>query len=517
MTLFPEGFLWGAASSACQIEGGAGEGGRGDSIWDRFARRPGRVADGATPAVACDHYHRYRDDVALMARLGLGAYRFSIAWPRVYPRGYGAVNRPGLDFYDSLTDALLEQGITPLATLYHWDLPQGLQRRGGWPERDTARYFADFAEQVARRLGDRITLWITLNEPQVAAHLGHEHGVHAPGTRGLAGALQAAHHLLLAHGLAVEVLRDLVPRARLGIALNLAPVHPAGDSAADADAASRADGYVNRWYLDPLLRGAYPADLQDAYRELEILPEVAEGDAEVIAAPLDFLGVNYYFRWVVAAGAGATAGKGTAASGTGGTAGRRAAGSGTAAPGTAAGVRGTTPGADSTAAGTAAPGTGAAPDRGTPAQGGPRQRELGFRVTNVSSGQQEGFTAMGWEMYPAGLSELLLRLHREYAPAALYVTENGAAYEDTPAADGSVDDGDRERYLRVHLEAVHEALAAGAPVGGYFAWSLLDNFEWTHGYRKRFGLVRVDFDSQRRTPKRSALWYRDVIAQGGLP
>ena len=473
MTPFPDDFLWGAATSACQIEGGAGEDGRGDSIWDRFARRPGRVAAGATPAVACDHYHRYREDVALMARLGLGAYRFSIAWPRIYPRGHGAVNRPGLDFYDSLTDALLEHGITPLPTLYHWDLPQGLQRRGGWPARDTARYFADFTEQAARRLGDRITRWITLNEPQVAAHLGHEHGVHAPGTRGLAGALQAAHHLLLAHGLAVEVLRDLVPRARVGIALNLAPVHPAGDGAADADAADRADGYLNRWYLDPLLRGAYPEDLLDAYRELELLPEVAEGDAEVIAAPLDFLGVNYYFRWVVAAGAAAAGGAATDAAGT--TRGRPAAGS------------------------------------------GPRQRELGFRVTNVGAGQREGFTAMGWEVYPAGLGELLLRLHREYAPAALYVTENGAAYEDAPAADGWVDDGDRERYLRVHLEAVHEALAAGAPVRGYFAWSLLDNFEWTHGYGKRFGLVRVDFDTQRRTPKRSALWYRDVIAQGGLP
>ena len=447
-----------------------------------------------------------------MARLGLEAYRFSIAWPRIYPHGYGAVNRPGLDFYDSLTDALLEHAITPVATLYHWDLPQGLQRRGGWPARDTAHYFADFAEQVARRLGDRITRWITLNEPQVAAHLGHEHGVHAPGTRGLGGALQAAHHLLLAHGLAVEVLRDLVPRARVGIALNLAPVHPAGDSAADADAASRADGYCNRWYLDPLLRGAYPEDLQEAYRELEILPEVAEGDAEAIAAPLDFLGVNYYFRWVVAAGAGAAAGTGTAAAGAGGASGRPAAGGGTVPSGAVGGS-----GKPAAGGGTVTPGTGAAPDRGTAAQGGPRQRELGFRVTNIGSGQREGFTAMGWEVYPAGLRELLLRLHREYAPAALYVTENGAAYEDAPAPEGTVDDGDRERYLRVHLEAVHEALAAGVPVGGYFAWSLLDNFEWTHGYGKRFGLVRVDFDSQRRTPKRSALWYRDVIAQGGLP
>ena len=467
MTLFPDGFLWGAASSALQIEGGATDGGRGDSIWDRFARRPGRIADGASAAVACDHYHRYREDVALMARLGLNAYRFSVAWPRIFPHGHGALNRAGLDFYDSLTDALLEHAITPLATLYHWDLPQGLQARGGWRQRDTARYFADYTEQVVRRLGDRIELWITHNEPQAAAHLGHEHGVHAPGARSLAGALQAAHHLLLSHGLAVEVLRDLAPRARVGIALNLAPVHPAGDSAPDADAATRADGYFNRWYLEPLLRGAYPADLQDAYRELELLPEVEEGDAEVIAAPLDFLGVNYYFRWVVAAGA--------------------------------------------------ASGAAGAPAGTAEARGGPRQRELGFRVVNVGAGRQKGYTAMGWEVYPAGLSELLLRLHREYAPAALYVTENGAAYDDTPAADGGIADTEREHYLRAHLEAVHETLTAGVPVRGYFAWSLLDNFEWTHGYRKRFGLVRVDFRTLQRTPKRSALWYRDVIAQGGLP
>ena len=508
MTLFPDGFLWGAASSALQIEGGATDGGRGDSIWDRFARRPGRIADGASAAVACDHYHRYREDVALMARLGLNAYRFSVAWPRIFPHGHGALNRAGLDFYDSLTDALLEHAITPLATLYHWDLPQGLQARGGWRQRDTARYFADYTEQVVRRLGDRIELWITHNEPQAAAHLGHEHGVHAPGARSLAGALQAAHHLLLSHGLAVEVLRDLAPRARVGIALNLAPVHPAGDSAPDADAATRADGYFNRWYLEPLLRGAYPADLQDAYRELELLPEVEEGDAEVIAAPLDFLGVNYYFRWVVAAGA--ASGAAGAASGAAG-----AASGATGAASGAAGAASVAAGEASVAAG-AASGAAGAPAGTAAARGGPRQRELGFRVVNVGAGQQQGYTAMGWEVYPAGLSELLLRLHREYAPAALYVTENGAAYDDTPAADGGIADTEREHYLRAHLEAVHETLTAGVPVRGYFAWSLLDNFEWTHGYRKRFGLVRVDFRTLRRTPKRSALWYRDVIAQGGL-
>ena len=459
MTRFPDDFLWGAATSAGQIEGGAADGGRGDSIWDVFARRPGNIAGGAGPATACDHFHRYRADAALMARLGIGAYRFSVAWPRVYPRGYGAVNHAGLDFYDSLTDALLEHGVTPLATLYHWDLPQGLQERGGWPARDTARYFADFTEQVVRRLGDRVSLWATLNEPQAAAHLGHEHGVHAPGLRGLGTALQAAHHLLLAHGLAVQVLRDLAPRARVGIALNLAPVHPAGDGAADSAAAERADGYFNRWYLDPLLRGAYPEDLTDAYRELDLLPEVYEYDLDTIAAPLDFLGVNYYFRYLVAADGANGAGL--------------------------------------------------------------RQRELGFRVVDAGGGGggARERTAMGWEVYPDGLTEVLLRVARDYAPAAIYITENGAAYDDEPGADGAegeFDDGARQAYLHAHLAAAAAAVEAGAPLRGYFVWSLLDNFEWQHGYRKRFGLVHVDFRTGARTPRRSAFWYRDVIAAGGV-
>ena len=345
--------------------------------------------------------------------------------------------------------------MTPLATLYHWDLPQGLQERGGWPARDTARYFADFAEQVVRRLGDRVSLWATLNEPQAAAHLGHEYGVHAPGLRGLGTALQAAHHLLLAHGLAVEVLRDLAPRARVGIALNLAPVHPAGDGDADSAAAERADGYFNRWYLEPLLRGAYPEDLTDAYRELDLLPEVYEYDLATIAAPLDFLGVNYYFRYRVAADG--------------------------------AGVRGM------------------------------RQRELGFRVVDAGGAGSVQRTAMGWEVYPDGLAEILLRVTREYAPASIYITENGAAYDDDPGADGDYDDGARRAYLHAHLEAAGAACAAGAPLAGYFVWSLLDNFEWQHGYRKRFGLVHVDFRTGARTPRRSAFWYRDVIAAGGTP
>lgn len=461
MAKFADDFLWGAATSACQIEGGAAAGGRGDSIWDVFARRPGRIADGASPATACDHFRRYHEDAALMARLGIGAYRFSVAWPRVFPRGYGAVNRTGLDFYDRLTDTLLEHAITPLATLYHWDLPQGLQERGGWQVRDTARYFADFTEQVVRRLGDRVGLWATLNEPHTAAHLGHEYGVHAPGLRGLGNALQAAHHLLLAHGLAVEVLRDLAPRARIGIALNVAPVHPAGDGDADGAAVERADGYLNRWYLDPLLRGAYPEDLSDAYRELEVLPEVHEYDLATISAPLDFLGVNYYFRWLVAADG--------------------------------------------------------------PGRAGLRQRELGFRVvraggTSAGSGGADApkHTAMGWEVYPDGLTEAVMRVAREYAPEAIYVTENGAAFDDDPGAEGDYDDGARQAYLHAHLEAAGAAVEAGAPLRGYFVWSLLDNFEWQHGYRKRFGLVHVDFRTGARTPRRSAYWYRDTIAAGGV-
>ena len=453
MRRFPEHFLWGVATSAYQIEGGATEGGRGDSIWDVLARRPGKIADGASAAIACDHYHRFREDAALMARLGIGAYRFSVSWPRVYPRGYGAVNRTGLDFYDSLTDALLENAITPLVTLYHWDLPQGLQTRGGWLARDTARYFADFTEQVARRLGDRVRLWATINEPQVAAHLGHEFGVHAPGLRSLGSALRAAHHLLLAHGLAVEVLRDLVPQAQVGIALNLSPVHPASDNDSDGAAAQRADGYFNRWYLDPLFRATYPEDLTDAYRELEMLPEVYEGDLEKIGSPLDFLGVNYYSRSLVSSAAAA---------------------------------------------------------------GGRHQQELGFCVVDSGGASDRERTAMGWEVYPDGLAEVLLRVHREYAPAAIYITENGAAYDDVPGSEGDFNDRARRDYLHAHLEAAGSACDAGVPLRGYFVWSLLDNFEWSHGYRKRFGLVHVDFRTGARTPRRSAFWYRAAIAAGGV-
>ncbi len=440
---FPAGFTWGVATSAYQIEGAAREGGRGESIWDRFAAKAGAVADGSDGRVACDHYHRWREDVALLGALGIRAYRFSVAWPRVLPRGRGRANERGLDFYDALVDALLEAGVEPFALLHHWDLPQAMQDVGGWAARDTARAFAAYADAVARRLGDRVRRWATHNEPWCLAVLGHETGEHAPGHRDPAEALAVAHHLLLSHGWGAAALRAEARRPEVGIVLNLMPVHPASASEPDLEAARRLDGTANRWYLDALLRGAYPADvLSDHVREGHLrgpeLPGCRDGDLAAIAAPLDFLGVNYYTRAV---------------------------------------ARGSPE---------------AAPGAGEPAPGPPR-------------------TEMGWEVYPAGLEETLVRVHREYAPARLYVTENGAAYADAADASGRVADVRRREFLRAHVAAAHRALERGVPLAGYYVWSLLDNFEWAHGYTKRFGIVRVDFATQRRIPKESALWYRGVI------
>ena len=465
----PDDFVWGVATAAYQIEGAVTEDGRGESIWDRFSHTPGKVAGGDTGDIACDSYHRWRDDVRLLAELGVDAYRFSVAWPRVFPTGYGYQSAAGLDYYESLVDALLEAGIRPFITLYHWDLPQALQDRGGWENRDTPFYFADYADRVASRLGDRCRDWITLNEPWVAAHQGHESGLHAPGVRSLGAALQAAHHLLLAHGLALPRLRDVSPQSRIGITLNLSPVHAASDRATDQDAATRADGYYNRWYLEPLFQGIYPADLWEAYADSEadpakggralafaagsepplgLCPYMEESDLELIAAEFDFLGVNYYFRTIVAAG--------------------------------------------------------------------DKHRVLGFRRWPVPEGDSPmPQTAMGWEVYPAGMSELLQRLHRDYGPIPLYVTENGAAFEDVPDDAGLVDDSQRISYLREHLESLTEARASGADVRGYFVWSLLDNFEWALGYSKRFGLVRVDYGPLHRIPKASYAWYQRCITSKG--
>lgn len=442
---FPAGFLWGAATSSYQIEGAWNADGKGLSIWDTFSHTPGKIQDGSTGDVACDHYHRWREDVALMRDLGLKAYRFSISWPRVLPEGRGALNPQGLDFYDRLVDALLEAGIEPFITLYHWDLPQALQDLGGWANRDVAYYFADYAAVLVRRLGDRVAWWATHNEPWVVAWLGYARGQHAPGLRNLKLSLPVAHHLLLSHGLAVDVLRDGAPTAQVGIVLNLSPVHPASSQPQDALAVQRVDGFLNRWFLDPLFRGSYPADAWALAMAGGMAPSVRPGDMAQISRRLDFLGVNYYTRAVV----------------------------------------------------THDP-----------------QAEFGVRYVPVDGSM---YTEMGWEVYPQGLYELLVRLHREYRVPALLVTENGAAFADTLTSEGCVHDEARQNYLRAHVLAAHRALQEGVPLRGYFVWSLLDNFEWAYGYTKRFGLVYVDYSTQRRILKDSAFWYRKIIAANAVP
>ncbi|MFE0460071.1 GH1 family beta-glucosidase [Kitasatospora sp. NPDC058965] len=434
----PSDFRWGAATAAYQIEGAAGEDGRAPSIWDTFSHTPGKVANGDTGDTACDHYHRWPEDLALAGELGLDSYRFSIAWPRVVPLADGTVNPAGLAFYDRLVDAVLERGMTPFPTLYHWDLPQAQQDRGGWPERATAERFAEFTAVVAEKLGDRVTNWCTLNEPLCSSWIGHLEGSMAPGWRDLTAAVRTSYHLHLGHGLAVQALRAAVPGAQIGIVNNLSSIEPASDSPADLAAARRADGHINRWWLDPVLGRGYPQDMVDLYGV--DLP-VRDGDLELISAPLDWVGLNYYFRQIVA---------------------------------------------------------------DDPTGPVPRFRQL--------RGPNPEHTAMDWEVHAPGLEELLLRLTEDYGVRKLYVTENGAAYQDTVTADGRVEDAERTAYLEQHLAACARAVAKGAPLAGYFAWSLLDNFEWAYGYDKRFGLVHVDYATQRRTVKRSGRRYAELIS-----
>jgi beta-glucosidase len=433
---FPADFRWGAAVSAYQIEGAVDKDGRGESIWDRFSATPGKIVNGDNGAVACDSYHRYGEDIRLMQELGLNAYRFSIAWPRIVPQGRGRVNTAGLDYYDRLVDDLLAAGIEPFATLYHWDLPQVLEDQGGWPVRSTAEAFAEYVEVVGARLGDRVTNWITQCEPWVVGWLGYGTGEHAPGRTSDADALAAAHHVLLSHGLAAEALRREAAAARIGITIDLVAFHPLTDSADDLAAVARFDGYRNRWILDPVLRGAYPEDMLEHFDP--ILPPIQDGDLRTIAAPLDFLGVNYYTRSVVRAD-----------------------------------------------------GNGGAP------------------VTVAHDDVER--TDMGWEVYPNGLYELLVRLQDEYDPPPLYVTENGAAYADH-RSNGKVEDPKRISYVDGHLDAIARAIEDGVPVRGYFLWSLLDNFEWSFGYSRRFGIVYVDYATLERVPKASYGWYREYIA-----
>jgi beta-glucosidase len=449
---FPAGFLWGAATSAYQVEGGVGEDGRGPSIWDRFSHTPGRVVNGDTGDVSADHYHRWAEDVGIMADLGLTAYRFSIAWPRVMPAGDGSLNPAGLAFYDRLVDGLLERGIAPYPTLYHWDLPAALDDRGGWLDRSTADRFGDVAAACFEALGDRVKTWFTVNEPWVAATLGYRLGLHAPGRRSLGEALRASHHLLLAHGRAVEAYRAAPGSAdgRIGIVLNVLPTEPHSDADADRTAALGSDGYTNRWFLDPVLRGRYPVDTWELLEQLAgPLDWLAAGDLEAIGAPIDVLGINYYTRRIVAA----------------------------------------TPGAH-------------------------RDGALPWTVVPPPAGA--ALTDAGWEIAPRSLTELLLRVRDDYGDIPLLITENGAVYLDAPRPDGRITDTGRIAFLREHLTAAHRAIAAGVRLEGWFTWSLLDNFEWSDGYRPRYGLVHVDYPSGRRLVKDSGRWYTGVIAANGV-
>jgi beta-glucosidase len=463
---FPEGFSWGSATAAYQIEGAAQADGRGESVWDTFSRAPGNVHGGDTGDIACDSYHRYREDVALMASLGLNAYRFSISWPRVIPGGRGAVNQKGLDYYRRLLDELGEHGITPAVTLYHWDLPQELQDEGGWAVRSTAERFADYAATVAGALGDRVSRWITVNEPQVVANHGYRTGEHAPGVRDAAQAAAATHHLLLGHGLAAQAVRDRSANAvSVGITLDLHPVRTLGPARPDAAGESSPDlldqarlirdAELNGLYLEPVLRGRYPAQARDVMMPPDAL--VADGDLEIISQPLDFLGINYYAPTYLRAGDPADLRRHEKP------------------------VLGGTPG-----------------------------------VVEYSPDWLER-TAMGWLVDPDRLYELLISLSKDAPGLPLYITENGCAAEDYVNPLGVVDDSERVSYLHQHLEAAARAIRDGASLAGYYVWSLLDNFEWGWGYQKRFGIVFVDFGTQRRIPKSSARFYSEVVRANAVP
>jgi beta-glucosidase len=437
------GFVWGAATAAFQIEGATTADGRGESIWDRFAATDGKVARGETGDPACEHYYRWPEDLDVLASLGIKGYRFSIAWPRIQPTGRGPANQRGLDFYRALVEGMLERGIAPLATLYHWDLPQTLQDEGGWASRDVVGRFVDYAAILFDALGDLVPGWITHNEPWVTSFLGYAYGSKAPGLTDWPAAVRASHHALLAHGAAVKAYRDRGGTGDIGITLDLTVAKPSSSSPEDAAAAGRLDGHHNRWFLDPVFRGSYPADVVELYEQrLGPLDMVHDGDLELISQPIDFLGVNFYRPNVVTAF-----------------------------------------------------------DDGTPLQ----LRDVDLDVEH---------TAMGWPVVPTALTELLVRLQRDYGGVPFVITENGAAFDDRLDGGDVVEDDRRVAYLQGHIDALEQARADGVDVRGYYVWSLLDNFEWEYGYEKRFGIVFVDFPTQRRIPKRSALWYRDRIRGG---
>ncbi|HEY3869143.1 MAG TPA: GH1 family beta-glucosidase [Actinocrinis sp.] len=451
---FPAGFRWGTATAAYQIEGAAAQDGRTPSIWDTFSHTPGRVRNGDTGDIADDHYHLWQEDLRRLADLGVDSYRFSASWPRVQPGGRGPANPHGLDFYERLVDGLLGLGIDPTLTLYHWDLPQELQDAGGWPARDTAYRFAEFAGLLAERLGDRVSLWTTLNEPWCSAYLGYATGEHAPGQTDEAASLAAVHHLNLAHGLACAAVRaEVGPKAQLSITLNLTAVRGASDSPGDLESVRRIDGVANRVFLEPLLRGRYPEDVMADTAHLTDWSFVLDGDTKAINAPIDVLGINYYSPTIVAA---------------------------------------PQPGADR--------------DQAARPTAFPGCQDITFPPVDGAR------TAMGWLIDAQALRTLLLRVHRDYAGIPMIITENGAAFDDYADPSGKVNDPERIAYLSAHLDAAADALADGVDLRGYYLWSLMDNFEWAHGYGRRFGLIHVDYATQRRTWKASAYWYRDFVA-----
>jgi len=448
--IFPENFIWGAATSSYQIEGGWDKHGKGESIWDRFSHTPGKIYNGDTGDVANDHYRLWKKDIRIMKQIGLQAYRFSTAWPRILPKGRGKVNQKGLDFYSKLVDGLLEAGIIPFVTLYHWDLPQVLQDEGGWEVRSTAEAFAEYTEAISKGLGDRVRNWITHNEPAVVAWIGNDTGEHAPGFKDLAKGVPVSHHVLLSHGWAVPIIRRNSPESDVGITLNVGWRVPASNSAADLNAVREGDGKWTRWFSDPLYGRGYPADVVADFERQDAMPNsmsfIKNGDMKAISVPLDFLGVNYYNREVVRSGAS------------------------------------------------------------------DNEPQVIFSKPKTP----ENWTEMGWENFPEGLTGVLSRLYFDYKPLKMYVTENGASYSTPPDEKNNVKDDLRIDYYRTHIAAVHRAIAAGVPMAGYFAWSLMDNFEWAKGYAQRFGLVWVDFETQKRILKDSAKWYRNVIKKNGF-
>lgn len=452
---FPAGFRWGVATAAYQIEGAVDEGGREPSIWDTYSKIPGNILNGDTGEIACDHYHRFKEDIGLMESIGITDYRLSISWSRLLTRG--RLNAEGVGFYRGLLTSLLEVGITPWVTLYHWDLPQWLEDAGGWPARETAQQFADYAVAAHSALGDLAHHWITVNEPVNTSLLGYAGGIHAPGRKSPLAGLAAAHHLHLGHGLATRAIQERDPAAWIGPTFLLTPIHPATSEATDRAASVKLDGILNRLFLDPVFRGAYPEDLLENVERFGFSDVVRDGDLDIIAAPVDFLGVNYYFRVVVSS---------------------------------------------------EPQGSGSSFDW---------RRDAWVGCEDVHPVQVDGVrTEMGWEIYPDGLTEVLTRVSRDYTQKPLYITESGAAFADDLTPDARVEDHKRVDYMRSHISTAKRAIDQGVDLRGYFAWSLLDNFEWTFGYAKRFGLVHVDFGTQVRTPKQSAAWYRELIVNNGI-